>query len=235
MNKTFSTSKLYGKLANIHADLSNEALRDTGILKMLTGGDPIPAEEKFKTPFWFIYKGKLLFSANEIPKTPDETDAFFARPIIINFPNQYLGKKADPHLLKKLTTKAELSGLLRIVLRRLPRVLERGISTITATGPEIIEQNYMKYMLSSNPIRAFIETCIEVDSDGKETKPDVYDAYQRFCNYYKLGIESSQSFSRKLTKDFGWKDLQSSDKKYYYWLGKKLKDFAAVEEGQAIL
>ena len=97
---------------------------------MLTGGDPIPAEEKFKTPFWFINSAKLLFSANEIPKTPDESDAFFARPIIINFPNQYLGRKADPYLLRKLTTKAELSGLLKIVLRRLPRVLEKGISTI---------------------------------------------------------------------------------------------------------
>jgi phage/plasmid-associated DNA primase len=43
LNSRFSTSKLYGRLANIHADLSNEALKDTGMLKMLTGGDPIPA------------------------------------------------------------------------------------------------------------------------------------------------------------------------------------------------
>jgi putative DNA primase/helicase len=231
LNSRFSTSKLYGRLANIHADLSNEALKDTGMLKMLTGGDPIPAEEKFKTPFWFINYAKLLFSTNEIPKTPDETDAFFARPIIINFPNQYLGKKADPHLMKKLTTKAELSGLLKIMLRRLPRVLETGISTIAATGSEIIEQNYLKYMLSSNPERAFVEECIEVDANGKELKLDVHDAYVRFCNHYKLGVEQSQSFSRKLKGEFGWKDTQGTDKRYY-WTGIKLKDFTAAEEGQ---
>jgi P4 family phage/plasmid primase-like protien len=231
LNNRFSTAKLYGKLANIHADISNEALKDTGMLKMLTGGDPIPAEEKFKPPFWFINTSKLLFSANEIPKTPDESDAFFARPIIINFPNQYLGDKADPNLLEKLTTDPELSGLLRIVLKRLPRVLEKGIGTIAAAGSEIIEQNYEKYMLSSDPIRAFIENCIEVDANGKEPKLDVHDSYLRFCNHYKLGVEQSQSLSRKLKGEFGWKDTQAADKRYH-WTGIKLRHFAAAEEGQ---
>jgi hypothetical protein len=136
--------------------------------------------------------------------------------------------------LKKLTTKAELSGLLKIILRRLPRVLENGISTIAATGSEIIEQNYLKYILSSNPIRAFIEECIEVDANGKEPKQDVHDSYLRFCTHYKLGVEQSQSFSRKLKGEFGWKDTQAADKRYY-WTGIKLKDFTAVEEGQGSL
>ena len=59
-------------------------------LKNSAGGDPIPAERKFQPPFKFVNYAKLLFSANEMPHTPDETDAFFARPIIINFPNQFL-------------------------------------------------------------------------------------------------------------------------------------------------
>jgi phage/plasmid-associated DNA primase len=78
-------------MANIDADLSNEALKNTGLLKKLTGSDDIPAEEKFRNPFHFKNHAKLIFSANQIPKTPDETDAFFARLIIINFLNQYLG------------------------------------------------------------------------------------------------------------------------------------------------
>jgi phage/plasmid-associated DNA primase len=137
--------------------------------------------------------------------------------------------------LDKLTTDAELSGLLRVVLKRLPRVLEKGIGTIAAAGSEIIERNHEKYMLSSDPIRAFIENCITIDANGRESKLDVYDAYQRFCNYYKLGVESSQSFSRKLTGEYGFKDWQSSDKKSYYWLGVKLRDFAPTQEGQSIL
>jgi hypothetical protein len=89
-----------------------------------------------------------------------------------------------------LTTKEELSGLLRLVLRRLPRVLERGIGNLAAGGAEIIEQNYDKYMLSSDPIRAFLEKCMMLDNISRETKENVYDAYRRFCNYYNLGVES---------------------------------------------
>lgn len=34
-----------------------------------------------------------------MPKTPDDTDAFFVRLLIINFPNQFLGDKAIPDLI----------------------------------------------------------------------------------------------------------------------------------------
>ena len=37
-------------MANIDADMSSQALKHTGILKMLTGGDDVPAEHKFKNP-----------------------------------------------------------------------------------------------------------------------------------------------------------------------------------------
>ena len=152
----FATAELYDKLANIDADLSKEALKNTGVLKKLTGGDYVPAEKKFLQPFQFVNHAKLLFSANEIPMTEDETDAFFSRLIIINFPNQFLGNKADPNLIRKLTTHEELAGLLRIVLRRLPKVLKEGILMASSS----IDENYEKYILSSNPVRAFFEAAM---------------------------------------------------------------------------
>ena len=94
LENKFASAKLFGKMANIDADMSKEELKRTGMLKMLTGDDDIPAEFKFKNPFSFRNYAKLIFSANTMPVTPDETDAFFARLIIINFPNQYLGDKS---------------------------------------------------------------------------------------------------------------------------------------------
>ena len=123
LDRTFAGAKLFGKMANIDADLSGDALKDTGLLKKLTGGDRIPAEDKFKPLFDFNNHAKLIFSANKIPKTPDESDAFYARLIIINFPNQFLGNKDNPHLKDELTSESEMSELLSLVLRRLPRVL----------------------------------------------------------------------------------------------------------------
>jgi phage/plasmid-associated DNA primase len=96
------------------------------------------------SPFTFVNPAKLIFSTNGIPQTTDETDAFISRLIIVNFPHQFLGEKSDPYLLDKLTTEDELSGLLKVVLKRLPRVLEKGIYTEL----DSIDQNHEKYILS---------------------------------------------------------------------------------------
>jgi putative DNA primase/helicase len=93
----------------------------------LTGNDEFPAEFKYKPPFKFRNYAKLVFSCNEIPECNDKTDAFFRRLIIINFPRQFLGDKEDHNLIGKLTTEEEFSGLLYELLRRLPRVLEKGV------------------------------------------------------------------------------------------------------------
>jgi P4 family phage/plasmid primase-like protien len=239
LDNRFAVAELYGKLANIDADMSTEALRNTGILKKLTGGDPIPAERKFKPPFKFVNYAKLLFSANEIPQTPDETDAFFARLIIINFPKQFIeGANADPYLFEKISTDKELSGFLYILLKRLPKVLKRGISTASSSIPE----NYDKYILSSDPIRAFDEACIRIDKDDstrKISKEVVYQVYRNFCLNKKVSIESEQSFSRRLKEARGYQDKQARNDlgiKAYYWVGIKIVDWLSpAEEDQETL
>jgi putative DNA primase/helicase len=223
-------------MANIDADLSSEALKHTGLLKNLTGSDEIPAEFKFKSPFHFKNYAKLIFSANKIPVTPDESDAFFARLIIINFPNQFLGDKANPYLIEELTTESEMSALLSMLIKRLPSVLRSGISTHHST----IDENYLKYIESSDPIRLFIETSIDRTSqnakEGFETKADVYEAYGRFCAEKRLGTESSETFSRRLTKE-GFENIpkKMNGIKTYVWKNIKLKDYTKVAEDQETL
>ena len=96
LDNRFSVANLYHKLANVDADLSGDNLKNTGILKKLTGNDLFPAENKFERPFYFKSYAKLIFSCNEMPKTEDITDAFFRRLIIINFNKQFFGAIADP-------------------------------------------------------------------------------------------------------------------------------------------
>ena len=72
LGRVFSPAQLYGKLANIDADLSKDMLGNTGLLKKITGGDRITVEKKFKNPFDANIVAKIIFSANEIPKTSDE-------------------------------------------------------------------------------------------------------------------------------------------------------------------
>lgn len=236
LENRFAVANLFGKMANIDADLSSEALKQTGLLKKITGADEIPAEFKFKTAFQFNNYTKLIFSANKIPITSDESDAFFARLLIINFPNQFLGDKANPYLIDELTTESEMSALLSIILKRLPHVIKSGITT----GHGTLDDNYLRYMESSDPIRLFFEMAIDRTSEaaraGYETKEDVYEAYKRFCTDKRLPKESSETFSRRLTKlGLENKPKKIDGNKTYVWNNIRLKDYTKIDEDQETL
>jgi P4 family phage/plasmid primase-like protien len=233
LSNNFATANLVDKLANIDADLSSDELKRTGTLKKLTGNDSIPAEIKFKSAFNFKNHAKLIFSANKIPITPDESDAFFSRPLIINFPNQFLGDKANPYLIEELTTPEEMSAFLSLILKRLPRVLKNGISTKST-----IEDNYQKYMQSSDPIRLFIELAIRREDSEYywETKDGVYNAYCNFCKEKNLAKESSHKFSREITKEgFEYDQKKIDGVKTHVWIKMQLKHWKETDEDQEIL
>lgn len=67
LNERFKTAELFGKLANIFADLPTKNIDDNGIFKALVGEDYLTVE-KNKNPFSFQSSARLLFSCNSIPK-----------------------------------------------------------------------------------------------------------------------------------------------------------------------
>ena len=190
----FAKASLFGKLACIYPDLPDQALRRTGIFKMLTSEDLIEAEKKFRNSFTFVNYAKLLFSANKLPKVNDDTDAFFRRWIIIVFPNQFTGDKADPNLLDKLTTPEELSGLLNLALKALKRILEKGRFSYDQTIDEIRED----YIRKSDPIAAFVMDCLEIDPESWIIKQELYNAFATYCREQNLPTVSRDTFYKNL-------------------------------------
>ncbi len=193
-NNRFAKADLHHKLANIYADLPNKALATTGTFKMLTGRDLIHAEHKFQQGFTFENYAKLLFSANRVPEVHDDSDAFFRRWLILVFPKQFINEKADPHLLEKLTTEEELSGLLNKALTALKRLLERGCFTSSKTVDSIRED----YKRKSSPVAAFVFDCLETDVDSFIIKKDLFNVFSEYCRANNLPIVSQDTFFRRL-------------------------------------
>ena len=205
-NSRFATSGLVGKYANIYADIPSASLKYTGTFKMLVGQDLIGAEIKFGKHFTFENYTKLLFSANQIPETGDDTDAFFRRWIIINFPNQFADdknaeNKADHDLIRKLTTPEELSGLLNKCLKRLPELLGRGYFY----GDKPTSEWRVDYIRKSDSIKAFyMDQCEEInDLEIYVTKAALYQAFVRYCQDNKLPVVDNTVFSRRIKTNFG--------------------------------
>jgi len=182
----FAASALDGKLVNLCADIPNKALVQTGMFKMLVGADSIPAERKFKDAYTFDNIAKLMFSTNEIPKTTDDTIAYFRRWVIINCTNYFPPSKANTKILDYICTPSEFSGLLNWALIGLKRLLEKGQFSDNRTW----EQERERYLASSNSALAYIENHVETILEEKEriTKEDLYAAYVTYCKANDLPI-----------------------------------------------
>jgi P4 family phage/plasmid primase-like protien len=186
----FAKADLFGKFANIHADLSSTALVKTGAFKMLTGGDRLTAERKFQQPFTFVNFAKLHFSANELPATKDQTHAFFERWLLIEPPYRFVDhprengneKRRDPRLLQKLTTNEELAGILNLALDGLDRLLTNGQFTKSKASEAVKE----RWIARTDSLQTFVEKCVSPQRECFTTKNELYEAYQEYCQEYGL-------------------------------------------------
>jgi putative DNA primase/helicase len=178
LNNRFAAADLFGKLANMVADLSDDDLHRTDALKALTGGDYIMAEMKFKPSFKFVNRAKLVYSCNKIPMTTDKTNAFYRRVIYVPFPNTFTPEKADKNLLSKIITEDELSGFFNKAIEALRDLLGRGYFTSTKNIEEI-EELYEK---ASNPVYAFVQDMLDIKFDGYVSKAGLYNEFCEYCS-----------------------------------------------------
>ena len=194
----FASANLYRKFANIYADLPNVALKNPGMFKMLVGGDLIDAERKFKDKFHFFNYAKLLFSANRVPYVEDESEAFYRRWVMVNFPNQFQENdpKTDKDLIDKLTTEEEFSGFLNIALENLRNILNNHGFSYHKTTDEIREE----YIRASDPIGAFVYDCIVESPEDFEEKEVLFNAYLDYCREKKMIAASNPKFHKDFRK-----------------------------------
>ncbi len=212
-NNRFRVATLHGKLANIYADIGSKELKDTGILKLLSGGDYISAEKKNKPPFEFKNFARMIFSANRLPRASDDTDAWYRRWTFINFTRKFgddpdAFKKADKKLIDRLTTDSELSGLLNRSLDALKGLHERGgFSRNLST-----EETRKIYTRLSDPVAVFLEDCCMIGPKETVAKSVLFNAYIEFCKVNRQASIGQSAFTRRI-KDMGrFSDCQVGSK-----------------------
>ena len=193
LGQRFSAGKLYGKLANILADLPRETWKDTGFFKLLTGRDNIEADVKFKGGFKFRNYAKMFFSANKLPETTDDTKAFFDR--LLTMMCSTIFEEGDPDILKKVVTDEELSGLLNAALAGL-RCLQTQRDFISSKS---FEETRSIFIHKSNPIKAFAEDCLDYCAEKPmQTTDDIYNGYRNYCEENGFNVVDKSVFGRKL-------------------------------------
>lgn len=195
----FSAHELYGKLANIYADLSSQEIADASTFKILTSGlESLDAEQKFKNPFQFINRAKLLFSCNRIPPTKENSDAFFRRWIIIIFPFKFIGIQADKDLISKLCIDEEISGLFNVALEKYYIMEELGDFSFV-DDIEVVRDLYTRL---SNPVVTFLDEVVTIDPLSYIVKKKLYDKYTDYCFNRKIPAVGFHEFLDSVKERF---------------------------------
>jgi putative DNA primase/helicase len=178
--------------------LTNEALKNTGKMKMFTGESQMMGERKFKDPFYFMNTAKIICACNEVPKTPDDTDAFFARIYPFTFPNQFRedDPKTDPDLIEKLTTPNELSGIFNWAIEGLDRLFKNKCFSNSKT----IEQVRELYLCASNPLKTWVDENVEETFDGEIDADEGYRQFLLWCREKNIPPISKVAFGMSFSQ-----------------------------------
>ncbi|MDP9342639.1 MAG: phage/plasmid primase, P4 family [Actinomycetota bacterium] len=173
----FAAADLYGRLANISADLDARAVQRTGMFKMLVSGDPMRVERKFEQPFNYRPFTRLVFSANEAPGTTDQSDAYYGRWLILPMHARLDLREQDPHLVDELTSPGELAGLLRNAVAALKILMARG----RFDPPPVMLHAAKEYRARTDTVVGFVEDACLSDPQARERAGVLYEAYGHWC------------------------------------------------------
>jgi len=238
-NNEFAKVSLHKKLINISGDIGKNAITNSNILKSLSGGDLQEANRKFLEPIKFTNYAKLIFGLNELPISYDGSDAFYDRIILINYPMKFVDEKdmdgendniklRDPDIIKKITTKQELSGLLNWAIEGFKRLEKQGFFSYNKSTNQIKKM----YIRKSNSFEAYCNEML-VFGEGRTEKDLIRKDYVNWCKQNNLGRPKGDKTVKGVMEYNGayQERIQDGSERTIYWINVQRKvDIAEIEE-----
>lgn len=148
VSNNFEASALYKKQAVFMTEVDSYDMKNTNLLKKITGEDPIRYEFKGKTPFQAKSNTTAFMATNSLPVTPDKSYGFYRRWDIIDFPHVFT---VGRDIISEIPD-VEFENLAKKCIRICKRLYDTRRFTIELTG----EEKAQRYESRSNPLMDFI-------------------------------------------------------------------------------
>lgn len=210
MNSRFAM----GYLRRARICISSETNPDktkTELIKKISGNDWISSDVKNKDRARFKAYTQLIFDSNSMPIFEDTSYGFARRFTRVVMPYKFvdhpdaedpLQKKADRHLLEKLTTDQELSGILNLIIIRAKEIaLDRRIHRK--------DDSFERYEEQSYSVSDFMEKFIQFDPmmrdlpSWQESSDYLFKKFEEYATLTIGAKVSRKKFSRVLGKENG--------------------------------
>ena len=210
LNDRFSKVRLYGKLANIGDDISEDDLHGKGIsiFKKAVTGEAFTVEFKGQDGFDMKSYATLIFAANTIPRfSGSGLTAIKDRLIIIPFEARFTkdGDNYNPNIIKELMSQSAIEYLVKLGVQGLQRIIQnQGF-----TEPDVVMKELDDFEANNDSILAWLNSMMISDEgnihDVVDTQivgrnfDDIYGEYEGFC--VMEGIRESMIARRNFSKE----------------------------------
>ena len=206
---------------------SKGAVLDEGLVKELTGEDPVDARHLNKSFFTFFPEFKITISGNNKPVIKDTSDGIWRRMQLVPWEADIPASQRDKGLKDKLL--AERDGIFAWLMRGLLDWKKHGL-----IEPEDVRLATSEYRDDSDTIGRFLRQTCELGEDTRarpmrERKGDLFELYQAWC--HQTG--SYEMAERAFSKEMAAKRFKDKHSNGAWWIGLKATvDLQDIKDGR---
>jgi putative DNA primase/helicase len=160
-----------------------------GLIKSLTGGDPIKARQLNQPFIEFYPQFKLMLAFNTKPTITGTDNGIWRRMMLLDWSVTIPKDQRDKHLKEKLM--AEGPGILNWLLDGWRMWREKGLSP-----PESVAAATSAWREESDRMGAFIEACCDLGEGKSIGAAKLYKAYERWCKENAVDAASQTMFGK---------------------------------------
>lgn len=226
-HREYFLASLAGSRLNVVGELPDDKPIPAAAFKTVTGGDMLTGRHPTHRPISFKNEASHLFMSNHLINTTDHSEAFFARWLIIEFPNSRIvnGLPIDPHLPDRII-QAELAGIAHWALVGAARLMQNGAFSRSVAHDRLMTQ----WRCRTNSLDEFIFECCELGGhDYVFKRASLYRVYTQWCAESGRKPFAKAKVKDLITHNASLRIVLSSLDGYEVFRGIKLKNEYADE------
>lgn len=178
-HQDYHVATLAGKRLNVVGELPEHEPIPASAFKSVIGCDLVTGRHPTHRPITFANEAAHLFMSNHLITTKDQSEAFFARWKIVEFPNSRLrsGLPLDENLAQHIIDN-ELPGIAYWALEGAMRLLQNGKLSASTAHNRLMA----KWRRSTNTLEEFIHEACVVAPEHTYRRSNFYQDYTQWCS-----------------------------------------------------
>jgi putative DNA primase/helicase len=215
-------ARLKGTRLVVSAEASDHHQLDDGLVKLITGGDPLPATAKYEHPIVFKIEFLWILHGNYLVKVRGDDPAIWNRIRLVPFKVTVKKEAEDPTIKAYLTTDpAARSAVLAWCVEGLRRYQASPVG-LKNPPPEVVKATE-EYRDKMNALAAFIEACCVLEPGARVSASELRLRYEAWCIRENVPAKSRASSKDMAERLRELRCEEARTKSERYWVGIRLQ------------